>query len=383
VGGGASYRFRLFLCIAVVVLLAALSFWFRSRNLANGNDLAGIAVAADALDFGEVWSQKSFEWTLPLVNTSDSEIEVLEIRTSCNCTSVEPEAFVLGPGERLPVHVTLNLMESDRELGVEPVRDFSVELLPLTRTVLPGQLAWELRGTVRSPLYVSGRVIDFGEHLVVGSSYEPQTVKVRCNTPIRDLRVECDSDLAKVDLQPVEASDSGGVASEESPAEYELRVSPQRSLRPGAFEYSVMLAGKTVGGDRFVPVPVKVVGTVVPDVAASPKALQVGVLSLGEQNEKVVELFSHSGTAFSVNSVSLGPDVVSVVPTSAPPSVRHSFRVTFQGDDLGQQESFVEFRVADEDSNVTDVRTPIAGYVTEAKQRHLAETARVNPGESR
>jgi len=354
---------RTLACLALLASVGFMASWFIARRRSSVESNAGITIVEDALDFGEAWVQESFEWTLPFHNSTDQGIEVVDVRVSCNCVEIEPTSFPLPPKQTVPVHLSLNLMPSGNEIGSQPLRDFSVRIVPVTKNTMPGQLGWELRGSVRSPVYVSASVIDFAENLVLGQTFKPQSVTVKCHAPMQELKADCDSDLASAELIRVVTPNSRSSPGSSAPGEYEVRVTPSQTLPEGRFDFRIQLMGKTAEGESFPAIPVRVVGRVVSDVRGLPESLRFGTVAAGDVVEGAVELFSLSGDVFAVSSVKLGPNVLGVEPASSEPAMWHVFRIKYEGTGSGQQQSSVTFQTHKDGGESRAVRVPITSYV--------------------
>jgi hypothetical protein len=65
----------------------------------------GLDIPSNFLDFGNIWEQDTFEWTVPFHNRSRHSITIEKIATSCNCLRVTPASFTLSPEASLPSHL--------------------------------------------------------------------------------------------------------------------------------------------------------------------------------------------------------------------------------------------------------------------------------------
>jgi len=367
---------RTIVCLLSLASVAFSAFWILSRRVSSLESNGGITIVEDALDFGEVWVQESFEWTLPFCNRTGRSVEVLDVRTSCGCVRVEPSSFVLAARETVPVRFFLDLTAAGAEIGTEPLRDFSVQIVPVARSAIPGQVGWMLRGSIRSPVYVSASTIDFAENLVSGEPFEPRWVTVKCHALMQELGVECNTDLVSAELLPLVASNSAGSGRAGVPAEYELRVTPSRALPEGRFDFQIRLTGKTAEGESFPEIPIRVLGSVVSDIRSLPETIRFGTVRAGQVVEATVELCSMSGNPFAITDVSLGPHVLSVEPAASEPAVSHVVKIEYEGKGSGQQESSVSFQTRDGEGESRMVRVPITSYVvSQARVLSFGEAA--------
>src|SRR5688500_15085731 len=99
------------LLLGVVVLLVAGSA-VGKRQLVEANSRSALSIDPHHLDFGERDAQKDFHWTLPIRNRGPASVQVVALRTSCACSSVDPKSFELQPGEEISVTLRLDLTAS-------------------------------------------------------------------------------------------------------------------------------------------------------------------------------------------------------------------------------------------------------------------------------
>jgi hypothetical protein len=80
-------------CVLCVALVAAAAWAGRAVGLwksVSGKAVEPLlAVAADRLDFGEVWETDAFTWVLPIENRQGHDVEIQDFATSCTCLAVE------------------------------------------------------------------------------------------------------------------------------------------------------------------------------------------------------------------------------------------------------------------------------------------------------
>jgi hypothetical protein len=163
---------------------------------ALGSHSAGIvALPKEALDFGEVWVQKDFRWTLPIHNPTDQPVDVVKVETSCLCATVEPASFTIPPRRTQNLELRLDLTARDGRNASQGQRRVVVEVTPLVRrdrrtasdnaesdqTANGGALAaaarWRIVGRVKTPVLFDPPVADFGEVVVAGPAPQPKRVR--------------------------------------------------------------------------------------------------------------------------------------------------------------------------------------------------------------
>ncbi|MCH8045203.1 MAG: DUF1573 domain-containing protein, partial [Planctomycetes bacterium] len=159
------------LLLCLFVSATGLGIYWGQTHIVAGIENGFLEVDPEHLDFGEVWVQDKFQWTLPITNTSSEPVEVLEFRSSCNCLSIEPKTLVLAPGETSDVHLTLDLTTRNPEQAAKASRRFSVRIAPIITGGLAQYTGWEIQGQVRSVFTVVPLPIEFGRELVRGTPF--------------------------------------------------------------------------------------------------------------------------------------------------------------------------------------------------------------------
>ena len=84
---------------------------------AESKETVQLFVAEDALNVGPIWETEQFSWTVPVRNREPELIEVESISSTCNCLSIEPRSFSLGPGERRDLQLRIDLTSDPEPTG--------------------------------------------------------------------------------------------------------------------------------------------------------------------------------------------------------------------------------------------------------------------------
>jgi hypothetical protein len=150
-------RIIIFICVLVVGLASVLTqfSWYVSRG-ASTKAVVKLSVPQNAFNMGTVWEDEYFSWTVPIENQEAESIEVESFRRTCNCLSIEPESFVLGPGERRELRLTIDLLAQTKPTG-----EVAIMLSPrLKAGTTPAKLApeWTVHGQVRRVLALERNV---------------------------------------------------------------------------------------------------------------------------------------------------------------------------------------------------------------------------------
>jgi hypothetical protein len=199
----------------------------------------------------------------------------------------------------------LDLASPSPEERTQPVREFSLRVVPLVRTALPGQPGWQLHGRVRAAFRFSSPALDFGD-LIRGAAMPTRTVDVQCHVPVKQVAAEYDKSLVEIRVIPVEGPTDG----------YRLAGTSRPGLPPGVFTLRAGLGGIGPDGGKIPPLPLLIRGRIVDDVRAIPEVLTLGAVSPGQTAEETVTLCSRSGSTFEVVSVVQEGDDLILSPTS-------------------------------------------------------------------
>lgn len=301
VGGGRYASVRTVLLGVGLMLLVGVSFLLGKHRAASRRVVTGLEVSSDDLDFGEVWVQEEFQWTLPIKNRTSVPIEILDLKSSCGCVGIAPRQLEIPPGEVRSVQVTLDLRPKNSEDVDVPVRDFAIRVLPIVRGTLTQPDSWTVHGKVRNPFTLSTYILDFGGTLVSGMAFEPKTVTVVCDQLIHRPVADFDDKYGSVHITPKDGS----------PRQFQVTVLPRDTLPVGAFGFPVTLHGVDSAGKKLSKMQFGVSGTIVRDALVTPNIIPIHDVTLGESVEQVVVVGSRTGKLYEV--VGVGPDVAGVV----------------------------------------------------------------------
>jgi hypothetical protein len=290
------------------------------RDNASAETIQGLFIAAERLDFGEVWEQHEFSWTLPIENRSDNDVRILGF--SCCSGRVEsmPPDLTIPAHGREDVSLTIDLTgRTTRETKSylpegsgtrSPARN---DLLPLKfelgiRPRIEGApdegLAWLLSGRVRRVLGLAPAVLDFDTSLTRGQTFVPRVVIVTQHRSLASLCCHCDPSYGSAVLRD---------------ASSRLEICPSQSLPIGPFAFDVILQGTTSQGEKLPPLRLPVRGQVLHDVEPIPSSLFLGAAFAGQTLTVNLILRSRTGRPFVVEDIhSSNPDLtVDAIPQTS------------------------------------------------------------------
>jgi hypothetical protein len=278
----------------------AASIWLRRQAITSET---GITVRQESLDFGDVWAQEAFSWTVPLYNHTSVDIEVTDFVTSCACTSVRPRSLVIPANGEAQVEAVIDLRPMAPTTEFD--RPFAVEMAAVTRQHHRVGLSWGLKGRVRDAVIVSASKLEFDQELVRGRPFTPTGIDLICRPGcvLRDAR--CNPEFGSVAL-----------IDRDSPGHVRLEVTPAPALPAGTNEFDVTLTMQGPQGEALPNVHVPVVCTVAYDVEVLPPKMSFGACPLGMEFATTVSLRSCTGKPFVVDEVVAPGDDIRILEAS-------------------------------------------------------------------
>jgi hypothetical protein len=308
-GCGPSRRARIgraTLFIGVFVVAAILgSIWSGPYRRAPATP-AALHIHASALDFGEPWAQENFTWEVPIQNPSDQDIEIVGFTLPVCCKAhCDPPALVVPANATKTVKFSLDLT-APREHASKASFPFSLPFVAKLKD-RGDHVSAELRGRVRNAISFTPTVADFEQSLQKGIAFSPRTVTVHRHFPLKDLRVECDQAIARVELQPSQGADA-----------HTLFVHPRESLPDGPFEFFIAFSAASADGSP-IPLPrLRVAGTIGANVRAFPPRIEFGLRNVGTVASQVVTLTSITEEPFKILAVECSCTSILAVPLHVP-----------------------------------------------------------------
>jgi hypothetical protein len=259
-----------------------------------------------SLDFGEVWAQPHFRWTMMVSNPTDQAINVDQIDTSCRCVSVEPSSFSINPGDSLVLNVSMNLQgeAADRQQAAGGIdrESVTISLTPHVRGSMRTE-SWHIHGTVRRAVLTSAAAIDFGDVSRDALKRSRQTILVRCVEPDSTLAVETALRFGPVAITPV-SGDKGL---------HQIDVGMSENTPIGTVNSELVIKPSTHDGAPLPSLRLPISANVLGDIEAVPSAIAFSVVSPGQGVEESLVLRSRNNTAFDVENVAVDDDGLSAV----------------------------------------------------------------------
>jgi hypothetical protein len=304
-----------------------------------------LTVPRDRLDFGEVWEDSHFRWTLPIENHNAHDVEIQDLVASCTCMALEPRALTIPAGETREVHLTLDLTARRSQLPESEWRDFEVTIAPRLvgdpeKTI---KTAWNLRGKVHTPIYFEQPFLDLGRQSEASQPLPPQTAIVRTFVPLQDLIAERKS--------------AGHVAVNrlsDDPGCFKLTFSPS-NLPIGQVKFQVSVVPRLSEGRLLPAKSLPVIGWIVNDFQASPPDVLFGARRLGESAKDTISLYSLTNQHFDVAAIHVDGDGLIVAKGPEGSAEGPFFAISQRISKRGQQSSRIVFALRSSEKKHVDV----------------------------
>ncbi|HEX5447538.1 MAG TPA: DUF1573 domain-containing protein [Pirellulales bacterium] len=337
--------------------VAAGGFWLGIlRHTTNGN--LGLVAREESLDFGEVWEQAKFAWTVEIENPTSETVSIESFDTSCGCTAPEPSQMTIGPGSSSQVRLVMDFSPRKPGDAASPVSDFAVRLTPTFRrgeTKLQGK-GWLVRGRVHRALNPSRRAIVFGQtsQLVEGGPLETQTITAEAMEPLRGVEAMCEPPIL-----------SAAVIGDESPGTYRIAVTPSRGMRHGIFRATLLLQPITTAGERLPAVPIKIEGEMFAPVVAIPDAIDFGRQSLGGEAQVTIRLESPLRQPFGIDRLETRAEGEAQLTADRAEPPNRLIRLTGRFTRAGRFAAEARVWVRAANAEPFEIVLPVRGYVVE------------------
>ncbi|MBN1355600.1 DUF1573 domain-containing protein [bacterium] len=256
------------------------------QTLEEPHSTNGLSVDHRIFDFGLVYSQNPLTHHFTLTNTSEREIQIIEIKSDCGCTASILDTDVLKPGESatLKTVMTPELLEGKVNKNITVTSD-----LPGPRNWLEISLRAEFASVLRlEPAHLYFKNVNFGEsatenvviHPVAGSEIQVTGVEViEGNLDLSLTPVYADSDL--------ETAESGSIPKSSKVVRWNLSLKLPENTPAGKVHALVKIKSDS---DLQPEISFPVYGIVRSQVSVVPTQCYFGTLNPGETKEKSIRI---------------------------------------------------------------------------------------------
>jgi len=341
------------------VFLLALAAGARFLVVSRATPGSG-SISISNLEIGDVWAQDALNWRLHIANSTDRDLDVEKLETSCGCLKVDPPSFVLraGASREVALSVRLRLRGAAEPLGAAD--QFSLAIFPVVRGE-GRQGPFVLRATVRNPMRFSVADVFFSEDEDYGSPGQmPRRKVVPFEAALAIRAVDVRTQPPHVTVDATCDGTTGGT----------IAVVPVPSLPPGRFQCDVLVSAVTENGDRLPAMHLPVAGVVAQEVYALPAAVYLPPSPVGAEVAGSVVIGSPSHGQVSVESVRTSSKEVSAEFTRDPSAGGKAYAIRARVAARGVHSEEVEFIVTSPSGRRQRVGVPVhyIGLATEAQR---------------
>jgi hypothetical protein len=238
-----------------LVAVCAGAYWLGVDHRRSGITPDGLYIDPKYLDFGEVWEQERFEWTLPIENRAKVDAEISHFLASYQCLDLRPARLVVPAGESRNLMLKLDLtwnMEVGAKGGPRPEGSgilrreesgdglrsrFELNLAPVASDKRSVYSNWRVSGRVRKAISIAPRALHFRHPQMRGQAFEPLFLRVRAHADFKNVLTEYDRNELTVNHMP-----------DSVPNEWLFRVAP--NPRRKVFVYRPPLSSASGLGEQ-------------------------------------------------------------------------------------------------------------------------------------
>jgi len=257
-----------------------------------------LEISAKSLDFGDVWSQRDFHWTIPVRNRSSHDVVVTDVHVSCKCTRVLPTSFKIAPGGRANISFTIDLT-SNNTVPAGTLRDFTLDFAVATDARQLPALHGVLTGRIKNYLSLTPPALEFDEedYIVEEERYRAKQIALASAEPLESIALSVQPPMLEVSSQ---FNGTYGTVS----------LRPKDDVPSGVFNAVVSISGMPATGEPRASESVAVSGNIQRDVLVSPTQLSFGPASTGSYLHATVLLKSRTGAPLHIESINvLNPSI--------------------------------------------------------------------------
>lgn len=250
------------------------------------NSEAG-SLVCDGLELGDIWERESLSAVLQVRNAGKVECELVDLRASCACVSVEPKRLSIPPGAEREIRLELDVTPKGHEDRTRDERSIS---LPIWGNELSAD------GSSRERYWVvQGRV----KRVFRGSPAAAFDRRSERSQPLPPVVVPL---VTSLDLESIRVVESAHFSASVQPmmehGKWNLSVVPSKELKTGVYEDRIVLEPKLRGGPNVPSFTIPVALRLVDDIEAIPEVIQTGNRLAGTVSITRVELRSLTGSPF-------------------------------------------------------------------------------------
>ncbi len=344
--------------IAVFFVAAGLAVMGSGRLFSTNpsrTQVPNIVVSPADLDFGVVWENERFVWTIEVENREPETIEIDGVTTTCNCSSSDSNRITIPAGRSERISLVLNLLSSCNSAQPEALSTFQTMIRP--RVHFNGEtkeLEWKLIGKVRRAMAVASKRIDFGS---IDGSYRA----ISRNVPVLLL-----GDTASVSVMSSNPSIIAKYQSNRT-GHASIDVTVESGLPTGhhsaILTLSPILNGSTSKLVRRLPVEIDVL----PEIQFDSHTATIGAGEIGEKLTGLLTVRSVSRKPFTILKWNTdSPECVVTINHALSSNNNYTFHVEELIASIGNHVSKLIVQVLDSDGIAQTIEADIRHYGIES-----------------
>jgi len=268
-----------------------------------------------------------------LTNCTDHDVKIVDFRSSCGCTQIEPRSLGLPPRTSAPVTFTINLHGGNRTNPIGQPELVSVSVVPVLENEPRPTAQFTISGRIKNPLRLPAQTVVFDEDNYVpeAETYESTTLPFEAAVPLRAIAVRVEPPYASVRAEL--RNSNQGV----------LRFCPASELPADGFDCGLWITLEPVSGQRIQVPRFPIAGTVVGDLQVVPKSISFEPGKVGERRSIAVALRSRSGRGLSNIVANPGCRDTSVTVVRSDNPDLHAFEISHRIQQVGEYTTTVDF----------------------------------------
>jgi hypothetical protein len=343
--------------LATFSAAGASAIWLGRITNRAARENGRLVISDQALDIGDVWSQKDFRWTLPIENKGSAQVHVQKFLASCGCVAIEPQSFSLAPGATRKINLTMDLTRVDAvgDPSESISRAFRICLAALTESTVGSTLTrWTLTGKVKSLLTLPNgdHTVHLGaaEQLIVGRPFPARNLSLKSTIPLHSV---------SVGANPTTVDASATVSPESDSSLVLLRIAPRQDLPAGPFESNLSLVATTASGQTLPPTDILVKGVVHSDIAFTPEMYSFAPAPVGATVNGEVVVFSRTGRPFRLDELTSTHDDLKAIAIGGAQQPPYRLSLTQHVSRPGANRRELRISVRHDDGRVGEATLPV------------------------
>jgi hypothetical protein len=277
-------------CITFMSLALVIIWWLLTASQKDIASPPTTPVLASRLDFGEVWEDTSFKWTMILENHSAAEISI-DLDSSCSCTEMSPKTHTLTAGESQKLRLTIDLTSgASQRKAQDGLENFEVNISAQIRQngVQEKTAAqWVIKGKVKRAVKFDKSFVNLGRHSDCVKIVPEQVITAKIQTPLTGITLSDPPPWLTFSLNQVGE-------------DFQFSFRPKAGLAAGSYRTELTATTQLPDGSalRVAKLPIRL--DILPDIHATPSRVSFGSRKKEEPCAEALALRSITDAPFEV-----------------------------------------------------------------------------------